>query len=69
MMMNETTESPAAEPVKGEPAELEHRYHSYTGTRIPWYVRLIWVLFWCFAVYYIIRYLFPDLQAEILTPP
>ncbi|HVW37409.1 MAG TPA: hypothetical protein VHB99_08890 [Pirellulales bacterium] len=47
----------------------EDQYHAYTGNRIPWYVRLVWVGFWCFAVYYTVRYLFPDLQTELITPP
>ena len=46
--------------------DVEHRYHNYSGKQIPWYVRLLWIGFWCFAVYYTIRYLFPDLQAEFL---
>lgn len=50
-------------------AEVEHQYHNYTGNRIPWYVRLIWIGFWCFAVYYTIRYLFSGIQAELITPP
>ena len=50
-------------------AEFEHQYHHYTGNRIPWYVRLIWIGFWCFAVYYTIRYLFPGIQTELITPP
>jgi hypothetical protein len=47
----------------------ENRYHTYVGNRIPWYVRLIWLCFWVFAVYYVITYLFPDLQSEIINPP
>lgn len=50
-------------------AVTEGRFHTYVGNRIPWYVRLIWICFWIFAVYYVIKYLFPDLQNEILTPP
>ena len=50
-------------------AQHENRYHDYVGNRIPWYVRLIWVLFWCFAVYYTIAYLFPAIRVELLTPP
>lgn len=50
-------------------AASENRYHTYVGNRIPWYVRMIWLCFWVFAVYYVIRYLFPDLQTEILNPP
>jgi len=49
--------------------EVEGRYHTYVGNRIPWYVRLIWICFWVFAVYYTIAYLFPNLQTEILSPP
>jgi len=49
--------------------DVEHQYHSYTGNRIPWYVRLLWLLFWAFAIYYTLRYAFPDIQHEFLTPP
>lgn len=49
--------------------EAEGRFHTYVGNRIPWYVRLIWLCFWVFAVYYVIAYLFPDLQTEIINPP
>ncbi len=49
--------------------EAEGRFHTYVGNRIPWYVRLIWLLFWVFAIYYVIAYLFPDLQTEIINPP
>ena len=47
----------------------DHRYHYYTGSRIPWYLRLMWLLFWCFSAYYAIRFFFPALQQEIVTPP
>jgi hypothetical protein len=50
-------------------AEAEHRHHRYAGNAIPWYVRLIWIGFWCFAVYYTIRYLFPALQIELIHRP
>jgi hypothetical protein len=50
-------------------AAAENRFHTYVGNRIPWYVRMIWVCFWIFAIYYVITYLFPDLQNEILSPP
>lgn len=50
-------------------AEAENQYHDYVTNRIPWYVRLIWIGFWVFAVYYVIRYLFPNLQVELLSPP
>lgn len=50
-------------------AHREGRYHTYTGNRIPWYVRLIWLMFWVFAVSYVFLYLFPALQVEITNPP
>jgi hypothetical protein len=50
-------------------AEEEGRWHSYVGSRIPWYIRLFWVGFWVFAVYYTITYLFPTMQVEIPSPP
>lgn len=51
--------------VERRPAEVEHQYHQYSGNDIPWYVRLIWILFWIFAIYYTIQYLFPALQTEL----
>jgi len=48
-------------------AEVEHQHHNYVGNYIPWYVRLIWVGFWVFAVIYTIRYLFPALQYELFN--
>jgi hypothetical protein len=56
-------------PVEQTSAETEHRWHSYVGNRIPWYVRLMWLSFWVFAVYYTITYLFTSLQVEIVSPP
>jgi hypothetical protein len=56
-------------PVETTSAQAENRFHTYVGNRIPWYVRLMWLCFWVFAVYYVLRYLFPDLQSEILNPP
>ncbi len=50
-------------------AEAEHRYHHYTGNVIPWYVRLIWLLFWGFTIYYTVQYLFPAVQTEMVSPP
>ncbi len=49
--------------------EQEHRHHNYTGSEIPWYVRLIWVLFWIFAIYYGISYFLPAIQREMPAVP
>ena len=56
-------------PVKNTTPKAQNRWHSYVGNRIPWYVRFIWLLFWAFAIYYTIAYVFPDLQVEIVSPP
>lgn len=50
-------------------ADFERKYHHYRGNRIPWYVRLIWLGFWIMAVYYVVTYLFPALQVEMVSPP
>lgn len=65
-MSTSTTDKPAPDESS---ADVEHRFHHYTGNRIPWYVRLVWVLFWCFAVYYTLQYLFPALRIELTSPP
>jgi hypothetical protein len=54
-------------PVERTSAETEHQHHRYVGNAIPWYVRLIWIGFWAFAVYYTIVYLFPALRAELFV--
>lgn len=50
-------------------AEQDDQYHNYISNVIPWYVRLIWLLFWVFVVYYGIKYFLPAIQAELLAPP
>ncbi len=45
--------------------QADDRYHHYTGNRIPWYVRLMWLCFWVFAIYYTIQFLFPAIQNEL----
>ena len=47
----------------------ENTFHSYVGHAIPWYVRVLWILFWCFAAWYVISLLLPALDAELLSPP
>ena len=61
-----TTEEP---PLDESAADVEARYHNYQSSRIPWYLRLVWLLFWIFAVYYTLQYLFPALRIETATPP
>ena len=47
----------------------ESRHHTYVGTAIPWYVRLMWVAFWIMSIWYVITFLLPALKREMITPP
>lgn len=47
----------------------EDRYHQYSGNTIPWYIHVVWILFWCFAMYYLATYLLPALRVEMVAPP
>jgi hypothetical protein len=49
-------------------AEEEHTFHHYTGNAIPWFVRGIWIVFWCYAITYVLVWLLPSLQSELLPP-
>jgi hypothetical protein len=55
-------------PEPRSPAD-EGRHHTYVGTAIPWYVRLMWIAFWVLAITYVISYLLPALKRELITPP
>lgn len=60
----------APNPDQPHSAQAEHRHHAYVTNSIPWWVRLVWIGFWVFTVYYTVVYLFPALQREIeLHPP
>ncbi len=47
----------------------EGTYHSYVGHAIPWFLRLLWIIFWCYAAWYVVTGVLPALDAELLTPP
>ncbi|MGI9456830.1 MAG: hypothetical protein ACR2NU_09720 [Aeoliella sp.] len=66
--MNESTTSPN---VLGEraTAEDEREFHSYRNNRIPWFVHLMWVGFFVFAICYVIAFLIPELPAEFVHSP
>ena len=49
--------------------EQENTFHHYTGNAIPWFVRGIWIAFWCYAITYFVIWLLPALQSELLSPP
>jgi hypothetical protein len=47
----------------------ESIYLQYSGNVIPWYVRLIWIIFWCGAIAYVVTWYLPAIQSELLAPP
>jgi hypothetical protein len=55
--------------VENTTAEAENVYLQYTGNAIPWFVRLLWIIFWCSAIAYVVIWLLPALQSELLAPP
>ena len=46
-------------PLENTSAQAENQHHNYIGNDIPWYVRLLWVGFWVWAIWYVIRYAIP----------
>ncbi len=47
----------------------EGRFLNYVGHQIPWLVRGLWLLFWIGSAWYVIRWLLPALQGELLSAP
>ncbi len=47
----------------------ELQYHTYVSHVIPWYIRLMWLVFWTFAIGYAIANFLPAIQRELTTPP
>lgn len=47
----------------------ESRHLTYTSNVIPWFIRLMWVVFWIFAIGYAISFFLPAIQRELVTPP
>ncbi len=50
-------------------AQEESLFHQYTGNDIPWFVRVIWILFWIFAIVYALRWALPLIPVEMESPP
>jgi hypothetical protein len=51
------------------PPEEENRNHTYITNRIPWFVHVIWVMYWIAAIWYVLLFQFPALRTEFLNPP
>ncbi|MFO0909085.1 MAG: hypothetical protein U0794_12180 [Isosphaeraceae bacterium] len=64
-----TPANPVLAPFEKASAEEAGRFHNYIGHHIPWYVRLLWLIFWVGAAWYTLRLLLPALNTELLSPP
>jgi len=51
------------------PPEEENKHHTYVTNRIPWFVHVLWILFWMMAIAYILTYQLPVIRTEFLNPP
>lgn len=57
-----------AESKEGAPQQ-ELKFHTYVSHVIPWYVRLMWLVFWIFAIGYAVANFLPAIQRELISPP
>jgi hypothetical protein len=55
--------------VESTTAREESLFLQYTGNAIPWFVRLMWIIFWCGAIAYAVTWFLPAIQSELLAPP
>lgn len=55
--------------VENATPQEEHRFHNYVGNTVPWYIHLIWALYWIMAILYLVRWMLPAIQDEMLAPP
>lgn len=62
---------PTNAPVPAETSpEQENRYHTYVGSQIPWYLHLMWLLFWGYVITYFLTWLIPAILSDpVLTKP
>lgn len=56
-------------PTASSSSQEEEQFHTYEGTKIPWYVHVLWVGFWIGAISYTLIYIIPAMKTELLSPP
>lgn len=49
--------------------DAEARHLTYTSNAIPWFIRLMWVAFWIFAIGYAVSFFLPAIQRDLVSPP
>lgn len=57
------------DPAGPNTAAEEHKNHRYIGTRIPWFVHLLWVSYWAFAIWYVITFQLDTMKTDFLKKP
>ena len=56
-------------PIENPSPEAEGQHHTFVTHRIPWFVHLLWVVYWVMSISYILYYQFPVIQRELMNPP
>jgi hypothetical protein len=51
------------------PNDAERTYHRYVTHNIPWYVHALWIVFWIFAVSYVLIYFLPSVGQDFAPKP
>lgn len=46
-------------------AEKEKNFHTYETHKIPWYIRVMWIVFWILSFYYLIKYAIPAAESYL----
>jgi hypothetical protein len=46
--------------LSGPSPEQEGQFHTYTTHRIPWFIRVIWIIFWIGLVWYLVTLAVPS---------
>lgn len=64
-----TTPAGAPPVVESGTAQEEGRFLNYVGHQIPWFLRVMWILFWGLSAWYVLQWLLPALRVELLSPP
>lgn len=51
------------------PPEVERRRLTYATHDLPWYIHVLWVSFWVFAIWYLSVNMIPAMRLELASPP
>jgi|CXWL01.1.fsa_nt_gi hypothetical protein len=43
--------------------QQDSEFHTYVTHRIPWYVRVMWIVFWIGLIWYVIKFAIPSARS------